>query len=490
MSKLVWNKLATPGAFKGHPSGPFAMNGETFAQIEKNFQRDGIKVPFDYEHASEVPVSQSDAKAKGDAKAAGWIHQLQAKPDGLYGLVEWLPDARQKIKAGEFKYISPAIRFGAIDGKTGEKIGAKLTSAALVLKPFLKDLPEVQAADGVTAFLCSEVSAADVELGEAGKSFIYSANEYLPQLRNRMGMDSLASPKEMRARVGRLMDLCDMADGDPTATVEGIPLINYMAPLRDYMRMPPNTSLSDMLCAVAEMLEAAMPEDDGDEDPEGAEMADVPPEPATEPASPAPAPIVEVTEMSDKTITLADHEAKVAEAVKSATETTSAALTLKLNAADSKIVELNTALEEANGRIKALSDEIEASKAKAREDRVTEAFETYKTARKLSDSDRKAMAVVLSSDAALFEELYPRQSVERRPLLQNLSVPGAGAQPAKPPVYAGAIPTRGAAVSVTMAAVTSLNDLIEKFKSENPNKSFDDVFSMAHKEYSKLLAAV
>lgn len=489
MTKLVWNKLAVPGTFKGHPAGPFAMDGNTFEQIEKNFARDGIKVPFDYEHASEQSVANSDAKAKGDAVAAGWIHEVKAKADGLYGLVEWLPEARAKIKAGEFKYISPAIRFGATDGVTGEKIGAKLTSAALTLKPFLKSLPEVQASDaGATAFLCSEITGAELSAlaSDSGKSFMYSANEYLPALRNRLGMDQLASPKEMHARVSRIMDLCDMADGDPNAVVEGIPLINHVAPLRDYMRMPANTSLSDMLCAVAEMICAAMPDDDDEEDSEGADMADMVSADATQlETSPAPASVTNTREitMAENTITLADHEVKVTAAVEAAT----APLSQTLKAEQAKVVTLTADLDAANLKIKQLTDAIEETAKKTREDRVTEAFDTYKTVRKLSDADRKAMTILLSNDAALFEELYPRQSAERKPLLHTATVATSRVAGVGP--HAGAIPLRPGVATTMSASLPTIKELTEKYKTEFPNKSFDEIFDMAMKEQSRLMAA-
>src|SRR6478735_1816667 len=151
--KLVWNKLATHGTFLGHPTGPFAMNHDTFKQVETNFKRDGIDVVFDYEHAAEMSVTESPLKGKGEVVASGWIKDIQARPDGLYGLVDWTDSARSKIKSGEMKYISPAIRFGAKDGKTGEVVGAKLTSSELTLKPFLKDLPPALASGSeYTAF--------------------------------------------------------------------------------------------------------------------------------------------------------------------------------------------------------------------------------------------------------------------------------------------------------------------------------------------------
>jgi phage I-like protein len=47
------------------------------------------------------------------------------------------------IAGREYRYISPAIRWGAKDKVTGKATGTVLTSVALVNKPFLEEMPEI-----------------------------------------------------------------------------------------------------------------------------------------------------------------------------------------------------------------------------------------------------------------------------------------------------------------------------------------------------------
>jgi len=45
--------------------------------------------------------------AGGTAIASGWVQKLEARPDGIWALIEWTQKAQAMIKADEYKYISP-----------------------------------------------------------------------------------------------------------------------------------------------------------------------------------------------------------------------------------------------------------------------------------------------------------------------------------------------------------------------------------------------
>jgi phage I-like protein len=61
----------------------------------------------------------------------------------LWGWYEPTDRARQLIASRKYRYISPAIRWGARDKVTGKSTGTVLTSVALVNKPFLEEMPEI-----------------------------------------------------------------------------------------------------------------------------------------------------------------------------------------------------------------------------------------------------------------------------------------------------------------------------------------------------------
>jgi phage I-like protein len=146
--KPVWIQLAKPGEFRGHHAGPFALNAQVFTEIIANFRDSQNKlVPIDFEHASESDPTEGTIPVLG-APAQGWIKDLEVRTDGnLWGLVEWQPTAREYIKTGQYRYISPAIRFGSRDRVSGKPIGARLTSAGLTNQPFLDGMAPLAAKD-------------------------------------------------------------------------------------------------------------------------------------------------------------------------------------------------------------------------------------------------------------------------------------------------------------------------------------------------------
>jgi len=462
----VWNKLAVIGSFKGHPAGPFEMTSETFAQIERNFKRDGIEVPFDYEHAVEVPVSESADKAAGNAIASGWIKDVQNRPDGLYGLVDWTTKARQLIKNKEMRYISPAIRFGAKDPKTGEAVGARLSSAALTQKPFLRELPPALASDSeYTAFLCSEISNDDIAAVATSPVYAFSEDEYLPKFRSILKLHDLADSESIIDKLDRLEELCELADGDTSATIEGVNLSDYITPLREFMRMPANTTLSDLLDAVADMV--------NDNESEGVEMSDTVSVATQKPTTPT-APVITVQETKPvmETITLSDHNTKLAEAVAAAVEKATAPLTLQLSAAEAAKTLALTEKAAAEAEVVKLTDQIKTRDAAVAAARVEEAFSTYKEVQKLTDKNKKQMALTLTSDPELFEELYPKVTPDKAIMLRTITASDTSAS-----VKAGSV-----------KVVPDLSKVLEDVKAKNPGLDYDKQFDMALKEHATLMA--
>jgi phage I-like protein len=80
--------------------------------------------PIDYNHAS------LDARKTGaSAPAAGWVDHtsLEARPDGLYGRVQWNAAAVNHLTEREFRYTSPVFTFNPKTGKTLAYKGSGLT---------------------------------------------------------------------------------------------------------------------------------------------------------------------------------------------------------------------------------------------------------------------------------------------------------------------------------------------------------------------------
>jgi hypothetical protein len=101
---------------------------------------------IDYEHASEHP----EVAAGGPVPAAGWLRAVDDEPDEkgiLWGLSEFTKKAREMIQAGEYKYISPVLIWGARDAKGNPLPGLAFRSIALTNRPVLQAMPAIQLAE-------------------------------------------------------------------------------------------------------------------------------------------------------------------------------------------------------------------------------------------------------------------------------------------------------------------------------------------------------
>lgn len=121
-------------ARRDFPGTKFNFTPAWFAQVKANWLADGSPaLPLDYNH-------------EDDNIAAGWITDLDVRPDGLYGLTKWNEPALEHIKADEYRYLSPSWAFNSKDRQTSSDQGPELFGAALLNDPFFNEMPRVAAA--------------------------------------------------------------------------------------------------------------------------------------------------------------------------------------------------------------------------------------------------------------------------------------------------------------------------------------------------------
>lgn len=133
---LVELKIANVGKWSGHHAGMFEITADSLAQIKQNFDALKNDCVIDYEHNSIKGVQNP---------AAGWVKSLDIRENALFAKVAWNPKAREFIKNGEYKYLSPTFQIHYKNPKTGEDCGVFLHSVALTNTPFLDCLGEVKA---------------------------------------------------------------------------------------------------------------------------------------------------------------------------------------------------------------------------------------------------------------------------------------------------------------------------------------------------------
>lgn len=122
------------------PAGPKVegRDGRKFtvkdmAAIIAAFRANGADLPIDLEHATELKAPNGEP-----APAAGWIRELEDRPDGtLWARVGWTPSGAKALEAppglmSEYRYLSPVLWHD----KKGNVVA--IDSAALVNKPNLR----------------------------------------------------------------------------------------------------------------------------------------------------------------------------------------------------------------------------------------------------------------------------------------------------------------------------------------------------------------
>lgn len=121
--KDQWVHLIPAGRVFGRDGrGPYVLTDPN-AVITATRQYAGRKlVAIDYDH-------QIDHAAKNGqpAPAAGWIKGLQARQDGIWGLVEWTERATAALTSREYRYLSPVFTHTP-DGKIISLLRASLTN--------------------------------------------------------------------------------------------------------------------------------------------------------------------------------------------------------------------------------------------------------------------------------------------------------------------------------------------------------------------------
>ena len=140
-SSTSWIQISESGSWAGHDAGEFTLGRAEFSSAIDAFLAQKNPIVVDYEHSS-------TALAPEGAPAAGWILDLEARGDEekeeLWAFVEWTEKAADRIRAKEYRFVSPVWMFDAPHRVSGEELLAELHSLALTNTPFLDGMAPVE----------------------------------------------------------------------------------------------------------------------------------------------------------------------------------------------------------------------------------------------------------------------------------------------------------------------------------------------------------
>ncbi len=124
---------AVPDFLELVPAGKFAgVDGRSWINDQPDaivaaFNRDGLKLPFDYEHATEVAAAEGR-----EAPAAAWVTSLENRGGAIFGKIDWTERGKNMVGSKEYRYYSPAFDFARDSRRV-----LKLSSVGLTNKPNL-----------------------------------------------------------------------------------------------------------------------------------------------------------------------------------------------------------------------------------------------------------------------------------------------------------------------------------------------------------------
>lgn len=164
-----WNMLFPAGKVKYRDDFPegIAFDEQTLGSFARNFER--AKTQYQAESGFGLPVTFGHNHLFTDAddrRAAGWIEALSLDERGLFGLIRWTHEARERIGKDEFRYLSPEFAMNWDDSDSGKAQGPTLFGAALLNDPFLTEMPRVAATRRVAGGTSQTKGARTMDLKE------------------------------------------------------------------------------------------------------------------------------------------------------------------------------------------------------------------------------------------------------------------------------------------------------------------------------------
>lgn len=134
-----WYQLAPIGEFPHQEAGVIqVVDREGVDRMVNAFRKDSKRKGFvgllvDYDHFSLSNATPS--------KAAGWVTEMKAREDGLWGRVRWSKSGKDAVEGGDYRYISPVWNRGDCEDLGDGKVRPlRLRNAAVTNEPNLRGI--------------------------------------------------------------------------------------------------------------------------------------------------------------------------------------------------------------------------------------------------------------------------------------------------------------------------------------------------------------
>lgn len=176
--------------------------------IRRNFEKFNMagRIPVDFNHGSEMEHPTPE-----QGKAAGFVQKLiivgNKGAEALHAIVKWTEEGARRIRAGEYKLISPAFQGNYKHPHAKKYIGPWLHSVALTNRPFLKTRdggmqPVALSEEAARHFNRKEDSEMEFETIEINGTKFRVAKEDAESFKKLMGEQAATTKKLTEAAAG------------------------------------------------------------------------------------------------------------------------------------------------------------------------------------------------------------------------------------------------------------------------------------------------
>jgi hypothetical protein len=193
-----WIQAMPLGEYEHPVYGTIRIDQERVQRFAQNVQANvrGQELDIDYDH-----------KAKRD-DAAGWVKNAEARPDGLWVLVEWTKEAFGKLKDKAYRYFSPEFVDEWEHPSTKQKFDDVLFGGGLTNRPFLK---------GILPINMSELGLESGEPPAEGGSMTKEQKALL-------GLPEDATDEQVNAKLGELVKPPETVEPPKPVEPEKVPV--------------------------------------------------------------------------------------------------------------------------------------------------------------------------------------------------------------------------------------------------------------------------
>lgn len=208
------------------------------SMVERWQARGAPELPIDFDHRT---YTRSD-----DTESAGWVQELAARDDGLWGRVRWSDSGESALRGGRYRQLSPTW---TVRTQTSEDNGAtrilqpvELMDVALTNQPNLKGLPMLSNTRG---------SAPKQIQNEKPMTELLNALGLKPEATEQ---EALAAVADLKAKSDTLQNRCNELD----ASLQTLRNAQVEADLAAYAHLIPDADVDSARQLIAHNREAAI----------------------------------------------------------------------------------------------------------------------------------------------------------------------------------------------------------------------------------------